>query len=394
MPKTAITYRVGLIFSTVVTVADYDLKVGDRTFSVRFNNVTEPVKYSDLIITDKQPDTLTSLPVHHKDCHGTTLILNQISNPLLEQQYETIFTKCHIKYKILKGISEPKIIKSVNSELIKSQVKEGRLEAFSLLFNKYTFKDLISSIFSLSWLLLPFLAIIIYLLVKYIGQQLGYSFSFLCWFVEYQPDCKNDILEELKLLALLYSIFNFKFYFDYILSIFDNINNDVFQFSYYKKVLHKVFQFFIPLIFFISSLIIVKALFVFKYSFRIASENSFIDIGSILDQKLPFLKDDYLIYYFLVLDILLWLITKNFLKCASTIQAPFTSNRQLITITEAKQSFKISITWDILIIITTALLFNSLITDVQSKLAIQLILLQSVYLYINISTIFDDFKYR
>lgn len=388
-------YRVGLVLSNNLEIADYELSVGDQKCHILFyNESTNGDKYCDLVISDKSPEDLTSLPEQQKNCHGTTLIVNNISNPIIEQQYESVFTKASLlKYKSLK-INKDAIIKTINSELIKHQTKENRFDTIRLLFNKNTRYDLLRHVLDLSWLLVPFFLILLYIAVKVIANQFGYSFSFLCWFVEYSPDCKTNVLQELKLLALIYSIFNFKFYYDYILSIYDNINNDVFQFNSRLKLFHKILQFFTPLMLFSSALVIFKAIFIFKFGFRIASENSFINMSLVFDRYLPFIKDDFLIYYFLFLDICLWLITTNFMAAIKIVPHPFSSNRQLNLIKEAQKSFRTSIVWDIAILLVTALLFTYFIPNTESKLAFQLIFLQAVYLYINISTIFYDFKYK
>lgn len=389
-------YRVGLILSAELGITDYVLSVDNQKHNVRFySSKLNPEKYCDLVITDKEPNELSTISIQQKDCHGPTLVINKISNPLLEQQYESIFKKGSLKYKSIKKLTNESITKIINAELLKYLVKENRLPSTTtLLFNKYTRGDLLNEILDLSWLLVPFILIVLYLVARYIGSKLDYSISFLCWFVEYDPNCKKDILGELKLLALIYSFFNFKFYYDYILSIFDNINNDVFQVNTSRRFFHKGLQFVTPLILFVSVLIIIKALFVFKYGFRIAAENSFINIGSILDRRLPFLKDYHLICYFLSLDLCLWLMTKNFFKTISAIPNSFSSNRQKNLIKNAQESFRNSLAGDIIILFVTVTLYHLLIIDPQSQLAVQLILLQSFYLYINIQTIIYNFKFK
>ena len=396
MAKVEKTIRVGLILSNPVKIADYSVNVGENVCKVLFHDgVATNLKVCDIVLTDKAPNDLTAALNQYKDCHETAVILNTISNPLLESGYESTFTKANaIKYRSNIDITAEAILKIINSEIIKVQLKNDRFDSFSLLINKNTRGDLFRKILSLSWLLLPFLLIVLYLLVKYILKNQGYNISFLCWFVKYEPDCNSDFFEELKLLALLYSIFNFKFYYDYILSIFDNINNDVFQFENTNRKLHKGLQFFTPVALFLSALIIFKALFVFKYSFDIASEYGFINIASILDSKLPFLKDDYLIFYFLIIDGLLWLMTRNFSRTAAKITTPFSSNRQQKIVKEAQKSFKVSFLWDLGVVILSYTLLNFIFTDSQSKLALQLVILQFAYLGINISIIFRDFKYN
>lgn len=387
-------YRVGLILSTELGITDYVLSVGNQKCNVCFYSTVNPEKYCDLVITDKKPNELSTIPIQQKDCHGTTLVINQISNPLLERQYESIFTKVvSLKYKSINKQTNKTITKLINAELVKRQVKDNRFGSIIFLFNKHTRSDFFKKIFYSSWLLVPFILILIYYSKKYLEGESGDSFSILCWFVEYQPDCKKDTLGELKLFALLYSILNFKYYYDYILSIFDNINNDVFQSNIGRRYIHTGLQYFTPLILFTTALVIFKELFVFKCGFRIAAENSFINIGSILDRRLLFLKDDFLVCYFLILDVCLWLMAYNFFKTISAVSFAYSSNRQKNLISGAQKNFRISMYLDIFVLSSTLpALF--LIKDLQSMLAIQIIFLQFFYLWINITTIFNDFKFE
>lgn len=393
-------YRVGLILSAELDITDYVLPVGNQKYNVCFYSSTlNQEKYCDLVITDKEPNELSTISIQQKNCHETTLVINHIPNPLLERAYESIFTEVvSLKYKTIKKLTNESITKLINAELVKCLVKDNRIEPIVLLYNKYTRGDLLNRILTLKWLLVPFIIIVLYLIGRCISSKLGSSFSFLCWLdkYKYKLDCKNDndILGELKLLALIYSFFNLTFYYHYSLSIFGNINNDVFLFNTSRRLFHKVLQYITPLILFVFALIIFKAFFVFMYSFRIAEDYSLIKIGTILDSRLSYLKDYYLIYYFFALDLCLWLMTKNFFKTISAIQNSFSSNRQINLIKDAKKSFGISIVWDIIIWFVTVVFFRLLIIDQQSTLAVQLVFLQSAYLYINITTIFYDFKFK
>lgn len=388
------SFRVGLILYDNCNAANYEYTYANIKYSICFDNQS---KYRDLVITDKEPSELINISLQCSDCHGSTIVINKISSALLENQYETIFKKGRLKYKTLNKVTEDGLIELINSELIKNAVKENNLHAIHQLFNKHTRKELIFKLLKMSLLLIPFAIIIVYIFIirRYT------NFNFLCWFVDYGPNCKQNILEELKLLALIYSIFNLTFFYDYILKIFDNINNDIFQFSAVNKTVHNSLQFITPIILFLSSLIIVKALFVFKYSFRIAKENSFINIGDILNNLMPYLKDESLIYYFTALDCCLWLITWNFFRSVSQITQTFSSNRQSFSsnrqsslIKSAKKSFGSSILFDVTVIIAFTLLFDIISKDPQSKLAFQLIFLQAYYLFMNIITSIHDFKFE
>lgn len=389
-------YIVGVILSQNINFEDYELTVGNQNCEIIFYNTTNNVKECcDLVITDKKPNNLSSIPSNEKECRGTILVINKLSNPLIEHQYEEIFNRSKfIKYKALNVISQESILNSIYVELIKYMVINGKLSLKTLIFNKHTRVELFTKIIGLSWLLIPFFLIIIFIVAKYVLSQFGHSLSFLCWFVDYNPDCKKDILSELKLLTLIYAFFNLTFYYNYILSIFDNINNDVFQSINIRRYRHKLLQLFIPVILLISAFLIFKELFIFKYSIRIAEAHNIIDIRLILDLALPFLKDYYLIFYFLLLDSCLWLMTRNFVKTKTEMNFQFLSNRQETLIKEAQKSFRWSTGWDLLIIFSIYILFSTIITDPQSRLVLTLIILQFVYLYINILTISNDFKYR
>ena len=389
-------YRVGVILSNCnFALDDYSLSVGSQEWKVCFyNNANDPHKFCDLIITNKEPNYLQGIPLQQKNCHGTILVVNEFSKPFLEQPYKSFFEKADfIKHKTCE-LTEESLKEMVSVELVKREARKGKIDTISLIFRKHTRREVWGRLGKLSWLLIPFIFIVIYFFARAISIKLGHPIYFLCWFVEYEPDCRENVFRELTLLALIYSICNLKVYYDYILSVFDNINNDVFQFNVLSKYIHKGLLFFSPLIFLASALIIFKALFVFKFGFRIAYENGFIDIGSILNRHLHFLENSYLIWYFLSLDVALWLVTKNFFRTASDISRPLSSMHQNDFIREAQKSFGLSAMWDVIILIVTTFFISYLIPDPQSKLAVQLILLQAVYLWLNISTIVSDIKYR
>lgn len=385
--------RVDLILNHDLDITDYELLLGNKKIEICFNSA-ENDKYCDIVITDKEPLLLKKIPVQQKDCHGTTIIINKISNPLEEKQYEEVFSKINfLKHRKTDLISDKTIRDIINSEVIKSQVINNKLDIFFFFYNKYTRNELFNRFWEIGFLLIPFSLIIIYLLLMFIMNVFGYSFSFLHWFVDFRPNLRNNILEELTMLTLFYSFFNIKFYYDYTLSIFDNINNDVFQFNGKKRKLHKILHSITPVLLFVSTLILLKELFVFKFGYKIAEENSFINIGLIIDEKLPFIKAEFLIMYFLLIDVFLCLLTLNFKKTISQINIPFSSNRQIKIIDDAFKSFRISIIVDIAVIVLTYTILSMLL-DNQSKLAIQLIIIQLIYLVINLITIINDLKYR
>jgi len=386
-------YKVGLILSDNIDIQNYSLTVGKKKNQVNILKNKHCNANYHLIVTNQVPDKKGIFSSNQKNCQETILIINQVSSPYIEKIYSDFFIKTQdIKYKTLKEISTKTITKSINSEIIKYLLKNRRINPLGLLFNKNASSDLLLSLAKMKWLLIPLVIILIYFIIKAVANHYGNQFSFLCWFVEYEP--KDNIYEELKLFTIIYSLFNLKFFYDYILSIFSNINNDVFQFNRIRRLIHNVLQFFIPLILFFSALIIFKEIFVFKYSFRIAAENDFIKIASVLDPRLPFLKDNHIIFYFFALDLCLLFMAKNFTSSVESIEIPISSYRQTTIVTEAERNFQLSIFWDVMIIIFSFLLISLDISDSSILLVFQLIFLQVIYLYLNIISVFNDYKYR
>jgi hypothetical protein len=388
----ALSKKIGLILSNNLKIDDYDLLVDNKKYSVCFHDGNS--NHYDLVVTDKKPNDLSAITAQQKDCHGTVLIINKILNTTPESQYESIFTETQsdLKYRSIKNLTPDSIKAIINAELMKQLAKNDKVSSLSLLFNKYTFRNLLAELLGLSFILLPYLCIILYLGWRFISKLTGLnpSLYLLCYLGDYNPNCKNDLFGEIKLLALLYSVCNLIFYYNYILSIFDNIDYNIFQLSPAKKRLHKWFECISPIILFISALIIFKSLFIFKYDLQIAEDIGLNGIGIVFDKYIPLLKDDFIIYYFLCLDLSLWFMTRNYL---STSLNNISSNNKSI-IKDAQKSFLNSVFFNIFIFVFTAILFNFLKTDSQGKLAVQLIFLQSVYLYINIATIIYDFKHK
>ena len=76
MRTAAKTFKVGLFLYNKIKVANHELKVGSKIYHVTIHTEESiPLNY-DLIITDKQPIELSSLPEQQRSlqCHGTKLI--------------------------------------------------------------------------------------------------------------------------------------------------------------------------------------------------------------------------------------------------------------------------------------------------------------------------------
>lgn len=385
-------YRVGLLMSDGLSIDNYELPIDDQKCKVHFYDKNNQNKYCDLIITDQDPEKLSTIPSEEKNCHGISIIINKFSNPSNESKYSEIFDKAqNIKYRSIYNTDEASIKTIINSEFIKNQVKEGRLPLRIFLLSKFTRKDLWNNIWEgLGFLLLPFFTIVMYYLARLIFDEYGYKPPLICWFID-EPDCKTNSLDEIKFFVLFYASFNLIFYCNYILNVFDNMNNDVFEYSPVNKRIHKPFQLFCFIFFFLSALTLLKSIFVFKNSFSILNQMD-IDIASFFNIYLPLLKDDLLIYYFLSLDFFLLLLTNNFYSANQKINYSFTSIRQLVFLKDAKESFIRSVFFT-LVLIGIFIVFSPIFDD-KSKLVYQITLLQLIYLYININSIFSEFKHR
>jgi hypothetical protein len=118
------------------------------------------------------------------------------------------------------------------------------------------------------------------------------------------------------------------------------------------------------------------------------------DIGVILDEYLPALKGSKLIFFFTALDIGLWLMTKNFFKALDLAHPTVASHRQISLIGAGQKTFFKSVVVDVAIIAISGIFFTLFISDPQSKLALELLLLQAFYMVINLLVIVNDFKYK
>lgn len=395
MNPTIKNYRVGLVLSASVNLPDYEISVGGQKFNICFyNDKVESEKFCDLIVTDKHPNELTSAPKQQSECHGVVLILNQFSNSFNEHEYSKKFTKAkNIKYREEK-LNPASLQKLITSEVIKEQVKENKLFSLFFFFSKHTRGVLFSSLFkNLFILLFPFALILVYYIFRQSLINNGHG-TFLCWFVTYEPDCKFDWLEELQLIALIYAIFNLIVYFLSILDVYGNINSDVFEYSKTNKFWHKLFQIIGMAVLFISALILFKSIFVFKNSFAISTEYIGLNFGLLIDKYLPFFQTEYLIYYFLSIDVFLLVLSLNFFHANKKASNSFTSVRQLDFLNDAKKSFIYSIVFTVLLILIFAILPNALFDDKKTNLSYQIIILQGIYLAINIYTIINDFKHK
>ncbi|MBZ0328287.1 MAG: hypothetical protein K8F54_11820 [Altibacter sp.] len=378
------TYRVGLWLEDELNVESYTTKISNINYEICFHFAGDN-KYCDLVITDKKLSNFNDIPKEIKNTHGTAIIVSKLLSPIDESKYEEVFAKANtVKFKkenILKNIKT-----TINTELVKRKVIEGKLKNFNFILNKYTRMGLLKEYSQLIWLFIPIVLIILYFIIHYFID--GFSLSKL--FPNNQESLGTD--KEVAFFIIFYSIFNLKFFYDYILSFFNNINNEVFQ-TKRRKIAHSFLHFSVPIILFFSTLIIFKELYVliFNNEIRIIERTN---IETVFNNTIPFLNVKYLIYTFILLDAFMWLIAKNFMSQIDKNEISFTSNKQRIIVERGQSSFRVSLIWDLVIVFGVPLI--AFITPIESYLLIiiQLIFLQSIYLYLNLRTIREDFKYN
>ena len=378
------TYRVGLLLKDELEVASYTTKINNINYEVCFHCAGND-KYCDLVITDKELKDFNEIPTQIKNTHGTAIIVSELLNPINESKYEEVFSKANtVKFKngnILKNIKA-----IINTELVKKKVIEGKLKNFNFILNKYTRIGLLKEYSQLIWLFIPIILITLYFIIHYYDEE----FSLSKLFPNNQKSLETD--KEVAFFIIFYSIFNLKFFYDYILSFFNNINNEVFQ-NKWRKLAHNFLHFSIPIILFFSTLIIFKELYVLIFSNELKIVDG-INIETVFNKTIHFLSIKNLIYTFILLDLSLWLIAKNFISQTNENKISFTSNKQRVIVERGQSSFRVSLTWDLVIVFGVPLIAFIIPIDSYLLIIIQLIFLQSIYLYLNLRTIREDFKYN
>lgn len=378
------TYRVGLLLENNLNLDNYSTKINNISYNICFY-CSGDTTYSDLVITDKKNEHLKDIPKELKETHGTALIISEVLSPIDEDKYEEVFNKANsVKFKnknILDNIEA-----TINTELVKQKVIDGKLKNFSFILNKYTRNSLLKEYSQLIWLFIPIVLIVLYFIIHYYNEEFSLSKLF--------PNSQKslDTNKEVAFFIIFYSVFNLKFFYDYILSFFNNINNQVYQ-NKWRKIAHNFLYFLVPIILFFSTLIIFKELYVLIFSneIRILERTN---IESVFQNTVPLLNVKYLIITFILLDACLWLIAKNFTEQINNNEISFSSNKQRIIIERGQSSFRISLIWDLAIAIGIPMILS--ITSVESfdLTILQLVILQIVYLYLNLRSIREDFKYN
>lgn len=378
------TYRVGLLLENDLNTQDYSTTINSISYNICFHRSGETT-YSDLVITDKKTENLKQIPKQLKDTHGTAIIISKRLSPIDEDKYEEVFNKANsVKFKNKNILNNIKA--TINTELVKQKVIDGKLKNFSFILNKYTRRGLLKEYSQLIWLFIPIILIVLYFIIHYYNEEFSLSKLF--------PNSKKslDTNKEVAFFIIFYSIFNLKFFYDYILSFFNNINNQVYEIQW-RKLVHNILYFLVPIILFISTLIIFKELYVLIFSdeIRILERTN---IESVFQNTIPLLNVKYLIITFILLDACLWLIAKNFMEQINNNKISFTSNKQRVIIERGQNSFGISLIWDLAIALGIPMILS--ITSVESfdLTILQLVILQIVYLYLNLRSIREDFKYN
>lgn len=398
-------YRVGLILPDTYNDLDiekYSFKIGESDYNVTFYRINSvDNKYCDMVIYDNHSTmAIENLPIEMKNCHGSIVIINKSPQPLHEQEDKRLYSKAkRIKYRKISKITAKKIIRIVNSEIIKDCVINGKIGKEKLILNRYTFTESFAQMLNLGWLIIPFILIVFHFFARLFFPET--SPSLLYWFSEYNPNFQTDIVNEFRIVFLIYTVFNLLFYFKYILSIFNNINNGVFQTDFIHRSLNTGLQILIFFFLFSSTFVILKSLFIAHFGFGINKANNFININNILNQTLPIFRESTLVYYFLGLDILLYFMAVNYMHMInsnSMDDSPVPTINQQLVIKDAKRSFKLSAIWNFFIIVffVRFLIYNCFPESNGHPISIvfELVALQAIYLGLNISIILENLKYR
>ncbi len=377
-------------FSPNANVVDHEFSIFFKKHKVIVGSPTD----SDIMVTNLPPLEI-SKNSELASFRGVVIVFIDEPDRAVENDYQDAFKSAVIlKFRYKVKPTDQDILRACDAEAVKHLVRNGRFTGSVHLFSKYTRVELVRELSKLSLLLVPFSIMIGYLIAKYFVNKYGGDFSFLCWFVYYEPDCRTNIARELQLFALLYAVLNLQFYYSYVLSVLEQIKNEVYHRNRIKRSIDSSLKFIMPILVFVSALIILKALFVFMYSTRIAEDNLFINIGRIFDTRLPFLKDNLLIYYFFGIDLCLWVIAKNFLSVKMSRLSKFMSQRQCNLVDDARHSFLQSLVVDIVVIGLSLTLIPFVFDTLQSQIAAQLIFIQCAYLMLNLLTAVHTITYK
>ncbi|HMS29288.1 MAG TPA: hypothetical protein PKD32_05525 [Saprospiraceae bacterium] len=394
------TYRVGLLVSPITTIADFTTEIENISYEVKFIDKSDStnLKYCDLVIVSLPPSDLSSLPITFSETHNSPIILNAKHTPQNELEYEKIFTKAFCRFKEL-NINEEEIKGLIKQEITKSLARENMISDVNIISSKYTRIDFFRNIVKTPiffFTILPFLFFVIIQSVSFVLSKFGVEWSLICSikniFGQYDADCYSDKLENLKLFALLFTLFNLLGYFKYITDVTRKINDDVFQNAKTKNVSGSLYYAAI-LIWVLSLFTIIVAFLLFIFEFYLFKRNDLSSFNSIINLKSHFLNGNYLIYYFIALDLLLFFYIKQILAVDKKTNYEYHSSKSRSLIKDAKLNFFISICWDIAILINTFFLSYS-ISNTDNLLIVQLFTLQIVYIYLNLSSSLSQYKHN
>lgn len=392
-------FRVGLLLKDNIDIAGFQFTAEDFCYDIKFIdfNDSNNTKYCDLVIVDKETKDLNDLPETFTNTHTSPIILNTKHTPDNENAFEKVFTKSYCRFKEL-IVNESNIKKLIHQEIIKNLAKENSISDFNILTTKHTrlhfLKEIISTpIFYFT--IIPFLLFLLNQLLTFFLAKVNINWSLICFIKntlnQYDADCYSNEIETLKFFAFLFTLLNLLAYFNYISIVTRKVNDDVFQSfksKFYSSTLYYLVFFFLIISF--STIVISSLLFIFE--FHIFKQNNLNSINSIINVKSAWLNGNYIIYYFLSLDILLFLYIKQILFVDRITNYDYHSSKARKVIKDAKLNFLISLCWDTAIILNTLFLSYS-ISDNDNLLVIQLFTLQVVYIYLNISSSLSQYKY-
>ena len=134
------------------------------------------------------------------------------------------------------------------------------------------------------------------------------------WNIEfYSYTTEIKLISEIWLYILTYTLWNLFLYYILILNSFDMFNSKVFV-NRASKIIHNSLYLAVPALVFIAIATICTSLFMFFLSFHISVELDLVNFRDLIYGYLPFLKFNLLIFYLLFLDLILYLMFKNYLR--------------------------------------------------------------------------------
>lgn len=298
----------------------------------------------------------------------------------------------HLRFHSLKLIDEANVSGVIERECVKHLWRNNLINGWSALWARgflwMTLKE--SRLLSL---LLPFVVVLAYFGWKRLVLEFGFpQFYILCYLIDYKPDCQIDWKSEVLFFTLVYSAFNLISYFGDVFRLFENMGS-IRQFKFgLWSLIHRFLRLAVLLLFFLSLLIVCKALFFFLHGAEMNADLALVgSIESVLDSHFPPMSIGKLLWVFLVLDLSLFLFTANYMKMIR--ENGRVSELRRRTIRDAQSAFVIST------FLTSAVAFVVWLSSDDGKLStaqeqlVGLVVVQFFYLVLNMKSSFDGIKH-